>query len=64
MTHFLSLEFHIGCNKVSPELSVTLKDSDNCICQYLHTQMRTYVHTEKRFYQAVPVIKPQKILVN
>ena len=64
MTHFLSLEFPVGCNKVSPELSVPLKDSGNCMCQYLHTHVREYVPTEKLFYQAVPVDKPQKILVN
>ena len=40
MTHSLSLEFPVGCNRVSPELSVPLKVSGNCICQYLHTHMR------------------------
>jgi len=63
MTHFLSLEFPVGCNKDSPELSVPLKGSGNCICQYLQL---TCVPTceQKLFYQAVPVVKPQKFLVN
>jgi len=64
MTHFLSLEFPVGFNRVSPELSVPLKDSGNCIWQYLQTHMHAYVCTEKLFNQAVPVVKPQKILVN
>ena len=64
MTHFLSLEFPVGCNRVSPGLSVPLKDSGKCIWQYFHTHMPAHVRTEKHFYQAVPVVKPQKVLVN
>jgi hypothetical protein len=64
MTHFGGLEFHVGCKRVSLEISVPLKNLSNCIFQYLHTHMRLYVHTEKPFSQAIPVVKPKEILVN
>jgi len=63
MTHFRRPEFPVGCNRVSPELPVPLKDSGNCIGQYLHTHMRAYVRTEKFCYQTVPVFKTRKFLL-